>query len=123
LLEPIYLPCLQFELRARNLNVVAERRIPVVYKQVRLEGVYRIDLIVEDQVVVEVKSVAALTSLFEAQLLTYLRLTGCPIGLLINFNVPLLMDGVRRRLNPRATTGEGTEVTKTTGTEVTEKTV
>jgi GxxExxY protein len=125
LLEPIYLPCLQFELRARNLNFVAERRIPVVYKQVPLEGVYRIDLIVEDQVVVEVKSVAALTSVFEAQLLTYLRLTGCPIGLLINFNVPLLMDGVRRRLNPRATTSERTvtEATGRTGTDVTEKTV
>jgi len=87
LLESIDLPCLQFELRARNLNFVAERRNPVVYKQVPLEGVYRIDLIVEGQVVVEVESVAALTSVFEAQLLTYLRLTGCPIGLLINFNV------------------------------------
>ena len=63
---------------------------------------YRIDLIVEDVVVVEVKSVAAILPVHESQLLTYLRLTGCPVSQLINFNVPRLMDGVKRRLNPKA---------------------
>ncbi len=96
------MPCLQFELTARNLSFVAQRPIPVVYKGIALETSYRIDLIVEEIVVVEVKSVAALTLVFDAQILTYMQLTRCPAGLLINFNVPRLMDGVRRLINPRA---------------------
>ena len=103
LLESTYMPCLQFELRARNLRFVAQRTIPVVYKGMALETSYRIDLIVEDLVVVEVKSVASLLPVFEAQLLTYLHVTRCPAGLLINFNVPRLMDGVKRKINPTAT--------------------
>jgi GxxExxY protein len=102
LLESIYSSCLHFELGARNLRFVAQRPIPIVYKGLTLEACYRIDLIVEDLIVVEVKSVSVLTTVFESQLLTYLHLTGCPAGLLINFNVPRLMDGVRRKLNPRA---------------------
>lgn len=108
LLESIYTPCLQFELTARGMKFVAQQPIPVVYKGVALEASYRFDLIVEELVVVEVKSVAALTPVFEAQLLTYLHLTGCPAGLLINFNVPRLMDGVKRLINPRAERTERT---------------
>ena len=102
LLESIYTECLHFELSARNLRFAAQRPIPIVYKGLLLEAAYRVDLIVEDLIVVEVKAVAVLTPVFEAQMLTYLQLTGCPAGLLINFNVPRLMDGVCRKLNPRS---------------------
>jgi GxxExxY protein len=108
LLESTYVPCLQYELRAARLNFVAQRTIPVVYKGIPLESSYRVDLIVEESVVVEVKAVALLTPVFEAQLLTYLHLTRCPVGLLINFNVPRLVDGVKRLINPRAERTEGT---------------
>ena len=101
LLESIYLYCLHLELASHGLRFVAQRSVPIIYKGTPLEAAYRIDLIVEDLVVVEVKSVAGLAPVHEAQLLTYLQLTGCPAGLLINFNVPRLMDGVRRLINPR----------------------
>ena len=101
LLESTYIPCLQFELTARNLRFVTQRSVPIVYKAMRLDAGYRLDLIVEDAVVVEVKSVATLLAVHQAQVVTYLRLTGCPAGLLINFNVPRLMDGVKRLLHPR----------------------
>jgi GxxExxY protein len=101
LLESTYTQCLHFELRVRNLKFIAQRAIPIVYKGTPLEASYRIDLIVADLVVVEVKSVAVLLPVFEAQLLTYMHLTHCPAGLLINFNVPRLMDGVSRKINPR----------------------
>jgi GxxExxY protein len=94
-------PCLQFELAARDLRFVTQRSVPIVYKGMRLDAGYRIDLIVEDIVVVEVKSVATLLAVHQAQVLTYLSLTDCPAGLLINFNVPKLMDGVKRLINPR----------------------
>jgi GxxExxY protein len=122
LLESIYAPCLQFELTIRKLKFVAQRPIPIVYKGIPLEISYRIDLIVEDLVVVEVKSVAALTSVFEAQLLTYLQLTHCAAGLLINFNVPRLMDGVKRLINPRAALEKRCGVTAAPPGTVTEKT-
>ena len=102
LLESIYQACLQRELTSRNMQFVVQRPVPIVYKGLKLDAVYRIDLIVEDLVVVEVKSVAALAPIHEAQGLTYLRLTGCPAGLLINFNVPLLVDGIQRLINPAA---------------------
>jgi GxxExxY protein len=108
LLESIYTPCLQYELTARNLRFVAQRSIPIVYKGMSIEACYRVDLIVEDVVVVEVKSVAAILPIHEYQLQTYLRLTGCPVGELINFNVPRLMDGVKRRLNPGGRGSNGT---------------
>ena len=101
LFESAYHPCLHFELASRGLRFDVQRRVPIVYKGQQLNVCYRVDLIVEDIVVVEVKSVAAITPVYEAQVLTYLRLTGCPAGLLINFNVPRLMDGVKRLINPR----------------------
>ena len=101
LLESTYMPCLQHELAARKLRFLTQRAVPVVYKGVALDTSYRIDLIVEDVIVVEVKSVTALLEVHQAQLLTYLHLADCPAGLLINFNVPKLMDGVKRLINPR----------------------
>jgi GxxExxY protein len=100
LLESTYAPCLQLELRARKLRFVTQRAIPIVYKGMPLDTMYRVDLIVEDAVVVETKSVAALLEVHKAQALTYMKLTDCPAGLLINFNVPKLMDGVRRLVLP-----------------------
>jgi len=98
LLESTYTPCLLYELHARNLRYVAQRAIPLVYKGIHLGDNYRVDLIVEDIVVVEVKSVEAVLPVHRAQTLTYMRLTNTPAGLVINFNVPRLMDGVSRLL-------------------------
>ena len=109
MLESIYLACLQFELSERGLRFEYQRAVPVVYKSIRLAVVHRIDLLVEDSVVVEVKAVDALLGVHQAQVLTYLRLTGCPAGLLINFNVPRLTDGVRRLLNPKRDGAERAE--------------
>ena len=101
LLESVYMQCLQYELKRHNLQFVAQQIVPIEYKGIALDACYRIDLIVENLVVVEVKSVAALLPVHEAQLLTYMRLTRRPAGLLINFNVPRLMDGVKRKINSR----------------------
>jgi GxxExxY protein len=99
LLESTYSQCLMYELSARNLRYVSQHVIPIVYKDIRLDSSYRVDLIVEDRVIVEVKSVSEILPVHHAQLLTYLKLTGCPAGLLINFNEARLVDGVRRLLN------------------------
>jgi GxxExxY protein len=99
LLESTYLACLKFELAARGLRFAVQQPIPILYKNIRLEAVYKLDLVVEQLVVVEVKSVELLAAVHKAQLLTYLRLTQKPAGLLINFHVPRLMDGVKRVLN------------------------
>ena len=96
LLESAYMPCLQYELALRRLRFVAQRAVPIVYKGMAIDTSYRVDLIVEDLVVVELKSVDRLLPVHQAQVLTYLRLTKCPAGLLINFNVPKLLDGVKR---------------------------
>ena len=101
LLESTYLACLQFELAARGLRFAVQQPISILYKNTRLEAVYKSDLVVEELVVVEVKSVELLAAVHKAQLLTYLRLTQKPAGLLINFHVPRLMDGVKRVLNTR----------------------
>lgn len=106
LLESIYLACLIFELSARGMRFVTQRAVPIVYKGVTLEAAYRVDLIVEDVVIVEVKSAAALSPVYQAQTLTYMALTQCPVGLLINFNVTRLMDGVKRLVNPKTSPAE-----------------
>lgn len=102
LLESAYVECLKHELTVRGVRFVAQQPLAMQYKSLRLESVYRMDLIVEDTVVVEVKSIEALTDLAKAQLVTYVRLASKPAGLLINFNAVRLMDGVRRVLNTTA---------------------
>jgi GxxExxY protein len=96
LLESAYEECLAHELRLRNLRVDQQVALPVVYKETKLECGYRLDLLVEGRIVVELKSVESLAPIHEAIILTYLRLSGHKIGLLINFNVAILKDGVRR---------------------------
>lgn len=96
LLESAYRECLTHELRSRDLMVEREVPLPVAYKQIRLEAGYRMDLVVERSVVVELKAVDTLLPVHQAQLLTYLRFSGKLIGLLINFNVPSLRLGIKR---------------------------
>jgi GxxExxY protein len=96
LLESAYEECLLFELNSNGLNVVKQLPMPLVYKGEILDVGYRIDLLVEDKVIIEVKSVEFLNPIHQAQLMTYLRLSGCRIGLLINFNVQFLKEGIRR---------------------------
>jgi GxxExxY protein len=99
LLESAYQACLAYELAKRGLAVEQQKPLPLVYEQVKLECGYRMDLLVEHSVVVEVKSVEALAPIHEAQTLSYLRLSGCQLALLINFNVTVLKDGIRRFIN------------------------
>jgi GxxExxY protein len=96
LLESAYEECLAHELEVHGLRVQKQVPIPVVYKDVKLECGYRVDLLVEQRIVVELKSVEALGPIHEAIVLTYLRLSGRRLGLLINFNVTVLKDGIRR---------------------------
>ena len=96
LLESAYEACLVYELRFRKLKVESQKSMPVFYKDVMLDCSYRVDLIVETQVIVEIKSVNSLASIHEAQLLSYLKLSDCKVGLLINFNVRILKEGIRR---------------------------
>jgi GxxExxY protein len=96
LLESAYEECLSHELRLRNLKVDRQLGVPVVYREVKLDRGYRLDLLVEGRIVVELKSIEGLAPIHEAIILTYLRLSGHKIGLLINFNVTVLKDGVRR---------------------------
>lgn len=99
LLESAYEECLFYELKKNNLKVEKQKALPLVYEEVRLDVGYRIDIIVEDKFIVEIKSVETLNDVHLAQLLTYLRLSDCKLGLLINFNVKLLKEGVRRVVN------------------------
>lgn len=98
LLESTYEECLCHELHLCGIRFTRQVELPVIYKGLKLDCGYRIDLLVEDTVVVELKAVEQLLPVHEAQLLTYLHLTKKPVGLLINFNVPLLKDGIRRRV-------------------------
>jgi GxxExxY protein len=99
LLENLYRECLVFELSERGLKVIAEEPIPIFYRGKLLNGKYKIDLFVEDAVVVELKAVEAVLPVHCAQVLTYLRLTEKSVGLLLNFNVSYLRQGVRRIVN------------------------
>ena len=96
LLESAYEECLSRELELRKLKVERQKPIPVVYKDVKLECGYRIDLFVESRIVVALKSIEAFAPIHEAIILTYIRLSGCRLGLLINFNVTALKDGIKR---------------------------
>lgn len=99
LLESSYEECLFYELKKAGLNVVKQKPLPLIYNEVKLEIGYRIDLFVEDKVVIEVKSVEALGDIHLAQILTYLKLSKCKLGMLINFNVTLIKNGIKRVVN------------------------
>jgi GxxExxY protein len=99
LLENTYKTCLAHELTRRGLKVAREVALPVVYDGVKLELGYRLDILVEDAVIIEAKAVEALAPIHEAQLLCYLKLSGIKVGLLINFNVLHLRDGIKRMVN------------------------
>jgi GxxExxY protein len=110
LLESSYASCLQRELAERRVGYATQQPVPLVYKGATLEPAYRVDFVVEGEVIVELKCIDRLLSIHDAQVLTYLRLTGCPVGLLINFNVPRLKDGIKRLLNPRRLSYPGADV-------------
>jgi GxxExxY protein len=99
LLESAYDACLQYELQKRGLKTARQVPLPVVYELVKIDVGYRLDLLVEDAVVVELKSVESLLPVHKAQLLSYLKLSGKRLGLLINFNTVHLKDGITRLVN------------------------
>ena len=99
LLESAYQECLYYELNKNGLKVDKEKALPLIYEEVKMDCGYRIDLLVEDKVIVEIKSVEVLNEVHLAQILTYLKLNRTRIGLLINFNVTLLKDGIKRVVN------------------------
>jgi GxxExxY protein len=99
LLESVYEECLAYEFTRDGLSFQRQLQVPVIYKDIRMECGFRVDLLVEHQVVVELKAVEQLGPLHEAQILTYLKLGGWPVGLLINFNSILLKNGIHRLKN------------------------
>jgi GxxExxY protein len=101
LLESAYEACLAYELTKTGFSLERQKRLPIVYGELRLEEGYRIDLLVGKAVIVELKAVTRLEEVYEAQLLSYLRLSGCEVGLLINFHVKHLRDGLRRVINTK----------------------
>ena len=96
LLESAYEECLCYELQDAGLSFERQKPVPVIYKQIKLDCGYRIDILVENSVVIELKTVDAFNPVHEAQILSYMKFAGKKIGLLINFNVTLLVDGLKR---------------------------
>ncbi|HEU5209068.1 MAG TPA: GxxExxY protein [Longimicrobiales bacterium] len=96
LLESTYETCFAYELLCRRIPYERQKAIPIRYRGIAVESAYRVDFLVGGKVIVELKSVERLDRVHTAQVLTYLKLSGCRVGLLINFNVPLLKDGIRR---------------------------
>ena len=101
LLESAYNVCLLYELRRSGFHVESQKPVPISYDGVSLDCGYRLDMVVNDLVVVELKTIDRFAPIHTAQMLTYLKLTGYPVGLLINYNVPLLKQGLKRLLNAR----------------------
>lgn len=99
LLESAYEECLFYELNKTGLDVQKQKVLPLIYEEVKLDVGYRLDIIIENKLIVEIKSVDALNDVHFAQLLTYLKLTNCKLGLLINFNVTLIKNGIKRIAN------------------------
>ena len=96
LLESVYQACLCYELKKRGVNFTTQVAVPIIYDGVNLDTDLRLDILVENRIVVEIKAVEKTAPLYSAQLLTYLKLTNHRLGLLINFNVPVIRDGIRR---------------------------
>ena len=99
LLESAYEACLAYEIARQGFAVERQKELPVKYRNVKLDCGYRIDLLVERKVIIEIKAIDKLAPIHTAQLLSYLKLSGCRVGLLINFNVKVLKDGIRRLIN------------------------
>jgi len=99
LLESAYEACLVYELASQNLKIERQKSLPLRYRGIQLDCGYRLDLLVEESIIVEIKAIEKLEPIHEAQLLSYLKLSKCPVGLLINFNVKVLKDGIRRLVN------------------------
>lgn len=98
-MESAYEECMFYELKKTGLKVEKQKALPLIYEEVKLDAGYRIDLLLEHKLIIEIKSVDSLNELHLAQILTYLKLSGCKLGLLINFNTVLFKDGVRRVAN------------------------
>ena len=98
-MESTYEECLYYELNKLGLSVEKQKALPLIYKEVKLDIGYRIDLLVEKKVIIEIKSVEVLNDIHLAQILTYLKLSNCKLGYLINFNVALLKNGIKRVVN------------------------
>lgn len=99
LLESSYEECLFYELKKYGVEVQKQKTLPLIYEEVKLDIGYRIDLIVENKVIIELKAVEVLNDIHLAQLLTYLKLSNCKLGMLINFNVKLIKNGIKRVVN------------------------
>ena len=99
ILESAYEECLYYELKKSGIKVEKQKPLPLIYENVKLEIGYRIDLIIENKVIIEIKSVDALNDIHLAQILTYLKLSDCKLGMLINFNVTLIKNGIKRVVN------------------------
>ena len=99
MLESAYEACLVFEIKRLGMKVEEQKPLAVVYKEVKLDCGYRLDLVVEDEIIVEIKAIEKLLPIHDAQLLSYLRLTRKKVGLLMNFHVPVLKDGLKRIVN------------------------
>lgn len=104
LLESTYEACLAHELILLGIKAVRQKKQPIIYKGLEIDEAYRIDVIVEDKILLELKVVDSLNEVHLAQMLTYLKLSGCTLGYLMNFNVPLMKDGIRRVVNNHPTT-------------------
>jgi GxxExxY protein len=99
LLKSAYEECLVYELKKIDITVEKQKPMPLVYEEVKLDIGYKVDIMVENKVIFEIKSVEALNDIHKAQVLTYLKLSGCKLGMLINFNVPLIKNGIKRIVN------------------------
>ncbi|UJS17795.1 MAG: GxxExxY protein [Candidatus Jettenia sp.] len=99
LLESAYEACMVYDLSQAGLKVEQQKPLPVVYRDVKLECGYRLDLMIESEAIVEIKSIEKLLPIHKAQLMSYLKLSGCKVGLLINFNVEILKEGIQRVVN------------------------
>lgn len=99
LLESAYETCMFYGLKQNNMKVERQKHLPILYKGIKLDCSYRLDFFVEDEVIVEIKSVEKLLPIHKAQLLSYLKISGCKVGLLINFNVKILKNGIQRVVN------------------------
>ncbi len=99
LLESAYEECLYYQLSKTGLGTERQKPLPLVYDSLRMEIGYRVDLLVEKKLIIEIKSVDLLNDVHKAQVITYLKLSGCKLGLLVNFNVALIKDGIKRIVN------------------------